>query len=188
MVVGLTLSQDPGYVAGAGAGNGLTPLVGRGKAASMQVFDGDDNVGSRTEQNDPQRMPTVALSWAGIGRIRLWRCLGCSTEYEVCHCFSFAFDFREESQKPSHSAFEAQCRVTRGYNPPSRCVACFNVAVSHPGLLATTLGGATRFLVSSCRFNNLTFHSTGFGLWSQYRITDSKVSEGNYRVLFFNST
>ena len=35
LVVGLTLSQDPGYVAGARAGNGLTPLVGRGKAASM---------------------------------------------------------------------------------------------------------------------------------------------------------
>jgi hypothetical protein len=93
LIVGLTLSQDLGHVARTGTGNRLAPLIRFGKAAMMQVFDGDDDIGSRAKQNNPQGMPTLALGTTRIGCTRLWRCVG-STEQEICHGDSpCVFDF-----------------------------------------------------------------------------------------------
>lgn len=89
MVVGMALGEDTGDISGAGAGNGLAPFVGLGETASMQIFDGDNDVGAGAEQDEPQGMATVAE--IGVGRSRLWRCVGGSTEDEVCHCIVLWF-------------------------------------------------------------------------------------------------
>ena len=91
LVVRLALGENSRYVASAGAGNRLAPLVSGSEAAPMQVFDRDDDIGTGAEQNDSQRMATLALGLVGLRRNRLWRCVGRSTENEICHWFLLCF-------------------------------------------------------------------------------------------------